>query len=179
MCLELSISLAMTGRVSSEKQLLIKLFFLFVFCSGRQQRTPASPAEHFQPPPSSKMSPGQQRMHASPEHVHHLAQSHAPSNYSQHHPAPLHVDTGNPPIHQRQSSGSVAGGSENAGNDDPAINFSDDEGSHVDLPPGVTAVNTRNGTVLRKQREFIPDNRKDESYWDRRRRNNEAAKRSR
>lgn len=32
---------------------------------------------------------------------------------------------------------------------------------------------------LRKQREFIPDSKKDESYWDRRRRNNEAAKRSR
>jgi len=31
----------------------------------------------------------------------------------------------------------------------------------------------------RKQREFIPENKKDESYWDRRRRNNEAAKRSR
>ncbi|XP_034669200.1 myb-like protein I [Drosophila subobscura] len=31
----------------------------------------------------------------------------------------------------------------------------------------------------RKQREFTPDNKKDESYWDRRRRNNEAAKRSR
>jgi vrille protein len=31
----------------------------------------------------------------------------------------------------------------------------------------------------RKQREFIPDNKKDESSWDRRRRNNEAAKRSR
>lgn len=31
----------------------------------------------------------------------------------------------------------------------------------------------------RKQREFIPDAKKDESYWDRRRRNNEAAKRSR
>ncbi|CAG2183252.1 unnamed protein product, partial [Oppiella nova] len=29
----------------------------------------------------------------------------------------------------------------------------------------------------RKQREFIPDNKKDESYWDRRKRNNEAAKR--
>jgi hypothetical protein len=29
----------------------------------------------------------------------------------------------------------------------------------------------------RKQREFIPDNKKDDSYWDRRRRNNEAAKR--
>lgn len=31
----------------------------------------------------------------------------------------------------------------------------------------------------RKQREFIPDSKKDENYWDRRRRNNEAAKRSR
>lgn len=31
----------------------------------------------------------------------------------------------------------------------------------------------------RKQREFTPDCKKDESYWDRRRRNNEAAKRSR
>ena len=31
----------------------------------------------------------------------------------------------------------------------------------------------------RKQREFTKDTRKDDSYWDRRRRNNEAAKRSR
>ncbi|XP_047516597.1 uncharacterized protein LOC125057149 [Pieris napi] len=31
----------------------------------------------------------------------------------------------------------------------------------------------------RKQREFIPDSKKDDGYWDRRRRNNEAAKRSR
>ncbi|CAG2101442.1 unnamed protein product [Medioppia subpectinata] len=29
----------------------------------------------------------------------------------------------------------------------------------------------------RKQREFIPEGKKDESYWDRRKRNNEAAKR--
>jgi len=36
-----------------------------------------------------------------------------------------------------------------------------------------------NSYPQRKQREFIPDNKKDESYWDRRRRNNEAAKRSR
>lgn len=37
------------------------------------------------------------------------------------------------------------------------------------------------GNVLcsRKQREFIPDSRKDDTYWDRRRKNNEAAKRSR
>lgn len=32
-------------------------------------------------------------------------------------------------------------------------------------------------TNSRKQREFIPDSKKDESYWDRRKRNNEAAKR--
>ncbi|XP_076353394.1 uncharacterized protein LOC143248676 isoform X2 [Tachypleus tridentatus] len=32
---------------------------------------------------------------------------------------------------------------------------------------------------MRKQREFIPDFKKDYNYWDRRRRNNEAAKRSR
>ena len=31
----------------------------------------------------------------------------------------------------------------------------------------------------RKQREFIPESKKDQTYWDRRRRNNEAAKRSR
>ena len=31
----------------------------------------------------------------------------------------------------------------------------------------------------RKQREFIPEAKKDDCYWDRRRRNNEAAKRSR
>lgn len=31
----------------------------------------------------------------------------------------------------------------------------------------------------RKQREFIPDNRKDEGYWEKRRKNNEAARRSR
>lgn len=38
---------------------------------------------------------------------------------------------------------------------------------------------TPNVFNIRKQREFIPDSKKDESYWDRRRRNNEAAKRSR
>lgn len=40
---------------------------------------------------------------------------------------------------------------------------------------------TANSNVLcaRKQREFIPDSRKDDTYWDRRRKNNEAAKRSR
>ncbi|XP_056136913.1 nuclear factor, interleukin 3 regulated, member 3 [Lampris incognitus] len=32
---------------------------------------------------------------------------------------------------------------------------------------------------IRRKREFIPDERKDEGYWDKRRKNNEAAKRSR
>lgn len=36
-----------------------------------------------------------------------------------------------------------------------------------------------NVLCTRKQREFIPDSRKDDTYWDRRRKNNEAAKRSR
>lgn len=47
--------------------------------------------------------------------------------------------------------------------------------SPLELPGGM------HGDVFnqRKQREFIPDSKKDESYWDRRRRNNEAAKRSR
>lgn len=35
------------------------------------------------------------------------------------------------------------------------------------------------GSCSRKQREFIPDNRKDEQYWEKRRKNNEAARRSR
>lgn len=33
--------------------------------------------------------------------------------------------------------------------------------------------------VSRRQREFIPEHKKDEKYWERRRKNNEAAKRSR
>ena len=33
--------------------------------------------------------------------------------------------------------------------------------------------------IVRKQREFIPDFKKDEGYWSKRRKNNEAAKRSR
>lgn len=32
---------------------------------------------------------------------------------------------------------------------------------------------------IRKQREFIPDNKKDDGYWEKRRKNNEAARRSR
>ncbi|XP_072299706.1 nuclear factor, interleukin 3 regulated, member 6 [Eucyclogobius newberryi] len=33
--------------------------------------------------------------------------------------------------------------------------------------------------ILRRKREFIPQDKKDEGYWDKRRKNNEAAKRSR
>lgn len=46
-------------------------------------------------------------------------------------------------------------------------------------PDGPPFVKRKELFSQRKQREFIPDNKKDESYWDRRRRNNEAAKRSR
>lgn len=38
---------------------------------------------------------------------------------------------------------------------------------------------TPNGSTLRRKREFIPQERKDEGYWDKRKKNNEAAKRSR
>eukprot|EP00062_Callorhinchus_milii_P021034 gi/632977328/ref/XP_007905285.1/ PREDICTED: nuclear factor interleukin-3-regulated protein-like [Callorhinchus milii] len=34
-------------------------------------------------------------------------------------------------------------------------------------------------SAIRRKREFIPDSRKDDSYWDKRKKNNEAAKRSR
>lgn len=37
----------------------------------------------------------------------------------------------------------------------------------------------RSNTRKRRSREFIPESNKDQAYWDRRRRNNEAAKRSR
>ncbi|XP_045138477.1 nuclear factor interleukin-3-regulated protein-like [Portunus trituberculatus] len=43
----------------------------------------------------------------------------------------------------------------------------------------IAALRKKDMFTQRKQREFIPDSKKDESYWDRRRRNNEAAKRSR
>lgn len=35
------------------------------------------------------------------------------------------------------------------------------------------------GSALRRKREFIPQEKKDEGYWDKRKKNNEAAKRSR
>ncbi|XP_072319525.1 nuclear factor interleukin-3-regulated protein-like [Eucyclogobius newberryi] len=36
-----------------------------------------------------------------------------------------------------------------------------------------------NGNSVRRKREFIPDEKKDDGYWDKRKKNNEAAKRSR
>lgn len=59
--------------------------------------------------------------------------------------------------------------------------------SWPNVPPPLTQVGMDYGGHInpkdlfpsRKQREFIPDAKKDDCYWDRRRRNNEAAKRSR
>ena len=52
--------------------------------------------------------------------------------------------------------------------------------NNVEVPVDLTAaLKAKDIFPARKQREFIPDSKKDESYWDRRRRNNEAAKRSR
>lgn len=48
----------------------------------------------------------------------------------------------------------------------------------INLSKDIQAANS-NVLCTRKQREFIPDSRKDDTYWDRRRKNNEAAKRSR
>lgn len=48
----------------------------------------------------------------------------------------------------------------------------------INLSKDIQAPNS-NVLCTRKQREFIPDSRKDDTYWDRRRKNNEAAKRSR
>ncbi|CAG0892121.1 unnamed protein product [Cyprideis torosa] len=139
--------------------------------TSRQQRValPTSPAAmdqfHGQSPPKMPGRHPQSHPHQSPYHPHphpHARQmSISPVRGGDGVREALHIDT------------SHRGSDVNGG--------SGDEGSTTggDLPPGVTAVNTRNGTILRKQREFIPDNRKDESYWDRRRRNNEAAKRSR
>lgn len=38
---------------------------------------------------------------------------------------------------------------------------------------------TRRGPIMRRQREFMPEEKKDTVYWEKRRKNNEAAKRSR
>lgn len=45
--------------------------------------------------------------------------------------------------------------------------------------PGQVFWDTRRGPGMRRQREFIPEEKKDTVYWEKRRKNNEAAKRSR
>ncbi|XP_061590526.1 nuclear factor interleukin-3-regulated protein isoform X2 [Cololabis saira] len=44
---------------------------------------------------------------------------------------------------------------------------------------GIPALPFKGKTMCRRKREFIPDEKKDNLYWERRRKNNEAAKRSR
>ncbi|XP_069694247.1 nuclear factor interleukin-3-regulated protein isoform X2 [Periplaneta americana] len=88
--------------------------------------------------------------------------------------------------------GSHTGGSSNSngslggvGGPDPSMHMGMSRAGSPDpdnYPPGFDLAGHLKRKELfsqRKQREFIPDNKKDESYWDRRRRNNEAAKRSR
>lgn len=55
--------------------------------------------------------------------------------------------------------------------------MSDDHSPNSPIP-GYDVQNMKRKDIFtqRKQREFIPDAKKDDSYWDRRRRNNEAAK---
>ncbi|KAJ8419069.1 hypothetical protein AAFF_G00005680 [Aldrovandia affinis] len=53
------------------------------------------------------------------------------------------------------------------------------ETSLVPLGGGLTPKGLRTSCQLRRQREFMPDEKKDASYWEKRRKNNEAAKRSR
>lgn len=91
-------------------------------------------------------------------------------------PGPHHnnSDSSNGSMHTQQNGGQYCG-SEHM--------FSGPESPNPDnYPPGYDiAAHLQRKELFsqRKQREFIPDNKKDESYWDRRRRNNEAAKRSR
>ncbi|VVC38542.1 WD40/YVTN repeat-like-containing domain,Basic-leucine zipper domain, partial [Cinara cedri] len=102
--------------------------------------------------------------------------------------------------HQQQNGGGVGGGDGGSHRDNMPQYCSDMEqsgsmryddsvspgpespGPGEPYPPGFdlsSHLQRKEFFAQRKQREFIPDNKKDESYWDRRRRNNEAAKRSR
>lgn len=57
--------------------------------------------------------------------------------------------------------------------------MSDDQSHHSPNSPSpydMQGIKRKDIFTQRKQREFIPDAKKDDSYWDRRRRNNEAAK---
>lgn len=54
------------------------------------------------------------------------------------------------------------------------------QGSNGDLlGHNISAIPFKSKTSCRRKREFIPDEKKDNLYWERRRKNNEAAKRSR
>lgn len=97
--------------------------------------------------------------------------------------------------HQQQQNGAGGGGGQNmpqycsdmeqSGSmryDDSVSPGPESPGPGESYPPGFdlsSHLQRKEFFAQRKQREFIPDNKKDESYWDRRRRNNEAAKRSR
>ncbi|XP_055596289.1 uncharacterized protein LOC129746583 [Uranotaenia lowii] len=72
--------------------------------------------------------------------------------------------------------GALLMSSDSTGRASPASPESDFNGNPYDL---AAHLKRKELFSQRKQREFIPDAKKDESYWDRRRRNNEAAKRSR
>lgn len=97
--------------------------------------------------------------------------------------------------HQLQQNGTGGGGGQNMPQycsdmeqsssmryDDSVSPGPESPGPGESYPPGFdlsSHLQRKEFFAQRKQREFIPDNKKDESYWDRRRRNNEAAKRSR
>lgn len=54
------------------------------------------------------------------------------------------------------------------------------QGANTDLiSHNISAIPVKAKTTCRRKREFIPDEKKDTLYWERRRKNNEAAKRSR
>ncbi|CAH6780117.1 NFIL3 like protein [Phodopus roborovskii] len=50
---------------------------------------------------------------------------------------------------------------------------------NISQGPSKVLWGTRRGPTMRRQREFMPEEKKDTIYWEKRRKNNEAAKRSR
>ncbi|EGW00131.1 NFIL3 like protein [Cricetulus griseus] len=50
---------------------------------------------------------------------------------------------------------------------------------NISQGPNKALWGTRRGPTMRRQREFMPEEKKDTIYWEKRRKNNEAAKRSR
>ncbi len=51
--------------------------------------------------------------------------------------------------------------------------------NHINIKAEIKPILPGSQKVIRRQREFIPEFKKDEQYWSKRRKNNEAAKRSR